>query len=144
MTVKKIVNHYYAPFINIYTVWILYLLFFASFRDFPVVPFEIKIMPFNTISTYFKEVINYDKPEFIKNIVGNIILFIPFGFLGILYTKLDQLIWLLITFFITINILEFSQYYFNRGMADVDDVILNTLGVIIGYVIYRKFFQVKD
>ncbi|GGG56872.1 hypothetical protein GCM10007332_18190 [Epilithonimonas arachidiradicis] len=75
--------------------------------------------------------------------LGNIILFIPYGFLGILYPKFNQFKWLLLVFFITINIIEFSQYYFKRGFADIDDVILNTLGLTIGYIIYKKWFFIK-
>lgn len=141
---RLFVNRYYPILINIYTIWILYLLFFASFRYSPTILFEIKTVPFETINQYCTYVFNWDKIEFIKNIFGNIILFIPYGFLGILYPRLKQFKWLFITFFITINIIEFSQFYFKRGFADVDDVILNTLGASIGFFIYKKWFFVKD
>lgn len=141
---KHILYKIYPPFINIYTVWLLYMLFFLSSRDYPQIPYEIKYTPFDTIREYFFHVYYYEKIEFIKNIFGNIILFIPYGFLGILYPKLNQFRWSLISFFVVINIIEFSQYYFKRGMADIDDVILNTTGVIIGYIIYKKWFFIKD
>ena len=141
---KLLVNKFYLILINIYTIWMLYLLFFASFRYSPTILFEIKAVPFQTINEYVTNVIKWDKTEVVKNILGNIILFIPYGFLGILYPKLKQFKWLFITFFIVINIIEFSQYYFKRGFADVDDVILNTLGVCIGFLIYKKWFFIKD
>lgn len=141
---KFLVNRYYHILINIYTIWILYLLFFASFRYSPTILFEIRAVPFETINDYSTNVIKWDKIEFIKNILGNIILFIPYGFLGILYPKLRQFKLLFLTFFIIINIIEFSQYYFKRGFADVDDVILNTLGASIGFFIYKKWFFIKD
>ncbi len=140
---KLFVNRYYPVLINIYTVWMLYLLFFASFRYSPTILFEIKAVPFETINDYTTNVIKWDKIEFIKNIFGNIILFIPYGFLGILYSKLNQFKWLFLTFFITINIIEFSQFYFKRGYADIDDVILNTFGAVIGFLIYKKWFFIK-
>ncbi len=121
----------------------LYLLFFASFRYSPTILFEIKTVPFETINEYSTNVIRWDKIEFIKNIFGNIILFIPYGFLGILYPKLNQFKWLFLTFFITINIIEFSQFYFKRGYADIDDVILNTFGAVIGFLIYKKWFFIR-
>lgn len=141
---KFLIEKYYPVFINIYTIWILYLLFFASFRYSPTITFEIKTVPFKTINDYFTNVINWDKIEFIKNIFGNIILFIPYGFLGILYPRLNQFKWIFIIFFIIINMIEFSQYYFKRGFADVDDIILNTFGMTIGYIIYKKWFFAKD
>ncbi|WP_312749962.1 VanZ family protein [Epilithonimonas hominis] len=140
---RLFVNRYYPVFINVYTIWILYLLFFASFRYSPTILFEIKTVPFETINDYTTNVIKWDKIEFIKNIFGNIILFIPYGFLGILYPKLNQFKWLFLTFFITINIIEFSQFYFKRGYADIDDVILNTFGAAIGFLIYKKWFFIK-
>jgi glycopeptide antibiotics resistance protein len=141
---NKLLYKFYPPFINVYTVWILYLLFFATFRDAPKIPFEIKMIPFDTINNYLTNVVLWDKTEAFKNIFGNIILFIPYGFLGILYPKLNRFIWLFVTFFIVINIVEFSQYYFKRGFADVDDIILNTTGAVIGFIIYKIFFFIKD
>ena len=140
----KLLYRFYPVFINVYTIWILYLLFFASFRYAPTVLFEIKTVPFETIDEYSTQVIKYDKIAVVKNLLGNIILFIPYGFLGILFPRLNQFKWLFINFFIIINIIEFSQYYFKRGFADVDDVILNTFGAVVGFFIYKKFFFIKD
>lgn len=141
---KLFVNKVYPVFINLYTIWILYLLFFASFRYSPTILFEIKTIPFETINEYSTKVVLYDKMEAFKNICGNIILFVPYGFLGILYRRLNHFIWFVITFLIFINIVEFSQYYFKRGFADIDDVILNSFGAIIGFIIYKKWFFIKD
>jgi len=127
-----------------YSIWILYLLFFASFRYSETILFTIKTVPFETINEYSTKVILWDKTEAFKNIFGNIILFIPYGFLGILYPRLNQFGWLFLTFFIVINMIEFSQFYFRRGFADVDDVILNTLGTVVGFFIYKRFFFIKD
>lgn len=135
----KLLYKFYPPFINVYTVWILYLLFFVSFRDSDISHFTIKPIPFDTIDEYLI-VITYSKIDFVTNILGNILLFCPYGFLGILYPKLNKFIWLFLTFFIVINVIEFSQYYFKRGFADVDDIILNTTGAIIGFFVYKIFF----
>ena len=140
---KKLLYKYYPPFINVYTVWLLYLLFFVSFRNSDSSHFSIKPIPFDTIDEYFI-VITYSKIDFFKNIIGNIFLFSPYGFLGILYPKLKKVGWFILTFFVIINIVEFSQFYFKRGFADVDDVILNTTGALVGYFIYRTLFYIKD
>lgn len=140
----KLLHRVYPALINVYTVFMLYLLFFVSFRDSPEVPFKIEYIPFQTISKYITTVLPFRPLEFAVNMIGNIVLFIPYGFLGIIYPKLNQFKWLFATFFIVINIIEFSQFYFKKGFADIDDIILNTFGVIIGYFIYRKFFFIKD
>jgi len=140
---RLFVKRCYPVFINVYTVGALYLLYFGVARDFPDSPFKINYSPFQTIIEYVTTVLPYRPGEFSQNILGNIILFIPYGFLGVLYPKLNHFKWLLLVFFITINIIEFSQYYFNRGFADIDDVILNTFGVTIGFLIYKKWFFIK-
>lgn len=140
---KKLLYKYYPPFINVYTVWLLYLLFFVSFRNSDSSHFSIKPIPFDTIDEYLI-VITYSKIDFFKNIIENIFLFLPYGFLGILYPRLKKLGWFILTFFVIINIVEFSQFYFKRGFADVDDVILNTTGALVGYFIYRTLFYIKD
>lgn len=140
---KKFLNKYYPPFINLYTVWILYMMFFAFYRGLTAETYIIRANPFESI--YFLMFDSgYSLYEKYKNIFGNIILFMPYGFLGILYPKLNAYKYLFIVFFIVINILEFSQYYFNRGYAEFDDVMLNTLGMSIGYIIYKKWFFIKD
>lgn len=142
---KLLLKRYYPVFINIYTVWMLYMLFFATMRNIGYRTYELRTTPFETICYYFYDLYKFNnKIEFEKNIIGNIVIFIPYGFLGILYPKLKNSFFLILTFFIVINIIEFSQYYFKRGTADVDDIILNTSGVIIGFIIYKKFFFTAD
>ena len=68
----------------------------------------------------------------------------PYGFLGILYPKLNSYLYLSVVFIVVINILEFSQYYFNRGYAELDDVMLNTMGMSLGFIIYKKWFIITD
>ena len=96
----------------------------------------IQLTPFVTISEMFSEADNYK--QFIINILGNIILFIPFGFLGIIFEKLKKLKNLLPIFIIAISIIELLQYITNKVFADIDDVIINTIGVAIGFWIYNK------
>ena len=141
---KKFLNLYYPPLINIYTIWILYLMFFANYRgDFGQEHYFIRAKPFESI--YYLIFDSSVTPlEMYKNIFGNIILFMPYGFLGILYPKLNSYLYLSVVFIVVINILEFSQYYFNRGYAELDDVMLNTMGMSLGFIIYKKWFIITD
>ena len=74
------------------------------------------------------------------NLVGNVVAFIPFGvFLPVLFQKCRN-------FFLTVLFsMEFSlcveviQLVGKVGILDVDDVILNTLGGLFGYVLYWLF-----
>lgn len=65
-----------------------------------------------------------DKTVFI-NVFGNIILFIPLG------TFFKKDIYLA---FIIIIVLEITQFIFIRGVFDITDIILNILGVFIGFL----------
>jgi len=137
---KNFIAKYYPIFINIYTFWMLYMLFFAYNRGV-VNPenYYIRPYPFQSIKYVLSSYSNWD---IYKNIIGNIVCFIPYGFLGLLYPKLKNYGWLFLTFFIAINFIEFSQYFFNRGFAELDDVILNTLGMTIGFLFYKRIFKI--
>ena len=141
---KKLLDRFYPPLINVYTVWILYMMFFAYNRSAAGhEEYFIRARPFESIYYLIYES-GYVPFEKYKNIFGNIILFMPYGLLGILYPKLKSYKYLLPVFVVCINVLEFSQYYFGRGYAELDDVILNTLGMTIGFIIYRKLIHFKD
>jgi len=140
---KNFIAKYYPVFINIYTVWMLYMLFFAYSRGYSIYNDVYVIRPylFQSIENIFTAYYN-SKWNIMKNITGNIVCFIPYGFLGLLYPKLKNYGWLFLTFFIGINYVEFSQYFFNRGYAELDDVILNTLGMTIGFILYKRIFKI--
>lgn len=73
----------------------------------------------------------------IVNLFGNILVFISFGFLGWVDDQYKNLKTLLIHFLSVLIIIEFLQYFTRLGVFDIDDVLLNTLGVYIGFMIYK-------
>lgn len=94
----------------------------------------------------FKEIFRYDlgTPKFIKNIIGNIIMFIPFGFFASYFLKSKKIsIPLILTIILTTTI-ETVQYYIGR-VFDIDDIILNIVGGILGYLFFitMDFLQNK-
>lgn len=65
-----------------------------------------------------------------EQILANIMMFIP---MGVLLTNINwKLLLIGILFSVTI---EYSQLWFNRGMFDVDDIVSNTIGLVIGSVV---------
>ncbi len=139
---KKLIYTTYPIFINVYTVVVLYLMFFAFWRGYysqvESIHLEIRPWPFQSIQYLLDVESNFW--TLFKNIVGNIVMFIPYGFLGLLYPKLNRFWLLFLTFFLIINFLEFLQYFTYRGYAEFDDVLLNSTGMILGFLLYRKFF----
>lgn len=71
------------------------------------------------------------------NLYGNIIAFVPFGMLLRWARNKNTTFWqaLLYSLMFTLAI-EISQYITKLGVFDIDDIIMNTLGGIIGYCIY--------
>lgn len=94
----------------------------------------------------FKEIFRYDlgTPKFIKNIIGNIIMFIPFGFFASYFLKSKKIIIPLILTIILTTTIETVQYYIGR-VFDIDDIILNIVGGILGYLLFitMDFLQNK-
>jgi len=85
----------------------------------------------------FKEIFRYDinSTKFIKNIVGNIIMFIPYGFFASYYLKNRKFSTIFILSLVVSLTIEVVQLNIGR-VFDIDDVILNTIGGIIGYLLY--------
>lgn len=92
------------------------------------------IIPFHAIKGQLK----YIKTNWgIKNFFGNITVFIPLGFLlPITFNKLNKWWKVFIAAFIYIALIECFQYVTMLGIFDVDDIILNFFGSIIGFIIY--------
>lgn len=80
--------------------------------------------------------------DVIANITGNILMFIPFGIIiPELFPRTNRYMHIAVAaIFVsaTIETLQyFSKYFGNYRQVDIDDVILNTTGALIGYFIYR-------
>ena len=75
----------------------------------------------------------------IPNFLGNIILFMPFGFIIPLLWKVSDKKVIVIGFCSSLFI-EVCQLFLTRG-TDVDDLILNTLGVVFGLLFYKLLYK---
>ena len=93
----------------------------------------------------FKEIFRYQIGSrlFIKNIVGNILLFLPYGYFTSYYLN-NKKLWptALLTIIVSFTI-ETVQLKIGRTF-DVDDIILNTCGGIIGCFIYSLSESVSN
>jgi len=76
--------------------------------------------------------------SFMLNIVGNIVGFMPCGFFLPIISRRSRC-WfntMFLSFLFSLCI-ETIQLIFKVGCFDVDDMILNTLGGILGYILYK-------
>ncbi|KMQ61284.1 teicoplanin resistance protein VanZ [Chryseobacterium sp. FH2] len=124
----------YKVFILPYTLYLLYLMFLGFGRS----QFDenvIRIKPIVSTLMFIENTILLK--TIVMIVLGNIIMFIPFGFLGWIFPKLKDLKSLLFTFISVITIAEALQYFTRMGIFEVDDIILNTFGVFIGWNIRK-------
>ena len=115
-------------------IWILLFKFALSFNDlvaqFHNQPRNINLVP-------FKDSIILNQRIDLSEIINNILIFIPFGgLLGIIDKNFSSLKKIIIIFLFSSGI-EISQFIFGLGATDITDVITNTLGGIIGLLIYQ-------
>lgn len=125
----------------IYFTFLIYMMFFGFNRSINEYT-SYNFIPFKTVYLYIN---NFDKFNFttwIINLLGNIIVFIPFGILLPLLNKhLGKISRFLMTFVSGILILEILQISLEVGSFDIDDIILNSIGGLIGLAIYRIIRQ---
>ena len=97
------------------------------------------LQPFATVAMYWRLLKGNASPYYIRhafiNLAGNVIMFVPLGyFLPKLFEKL-RAFWKTTLFSLCLIItVETVQYFTLLGTCDVDDLILNMVGVCIGWL----------
>lgn len=137
-----------------YTLFILYiliavlLLFLSPYRQ---AAYEINsagsnpynIIPFKTISDYIKASSHINQSIWMSNLYGNILAFLPLGiFLPWLFKKMIGFWQTAGAVFLTTSLVEILQFFTRVGSFDIDDIILNTVGGAIGYLMFRLIYQI--
>ena len=100
---------------------------------------RINFIPFSTIYQYIVDsnssVDDWNSVSLV-NILANIFLFSPLGFfIPLIWKKLDYFKKILFFGICATFLVEIIQLFIGRS-TDIDDVILNTIGVIFGYAVY--------
>lgn len=103
-----------------------------------VFPFRLNLIPF---------VYLFDYPtlkEILINVIGNVTMFIPLGIVWpSVYKKLDTHIKVIMSGFFTSLCIEILQLPLCNQVSDVDDLILNTVGFAMGYLIFLLASRIK-
>lgn len=104
---------------------------------FQVVTFQDDVTWSSNNFVPFKEILRYNMGSrlFFKNVVGNMVMFLPYGFFISYYLDSKKLTGPFILTAITSFSIETVQLVIGR-VFDVDDIILNMLGGTIGFYIY--------
>ncbi len=131
---KKLVL-YKELFGLVFVVYILMLFELVSNTD--ISSPGINIIPFKEITRY-----EVGSSLFFYNIIGNILLFVPFGFFISAYINLKKLLQIFLLVLVISTSIELVQFEIGRAF-DIDDIILNITGGIIGFLIYIGFHSIQ-
>jgi len=132
---------------TLYISVLVYFLFFADMfgRTTGATNYRYNLTPFKEIRRFLVYSGQLGASSVFTNLIGNVVAFIPFGiFLPILSNhrlKFHQVT--VFTFALTLSI-ELTQLISRVGIFDVDDMILNTLGGIIGYLMFFVWKSEKE
>jgi len=135
------VNHekfvFYKEFLNMLFVIYALLLFNLLTNAELNTSSGLNLIPFTEIMRY-----KVGTHGFYWNVIGNILLFIPFGYFVSGYVKATKISHILVVSVLTSATVEFVQHFIGRSF-DVDDILLNIVGAIIGFLLYIGFTAIK-
>lgn len=118
---------------------LVYFMFFAELLGRTIVSsdYRYNLVPFKEIKRF---ILYYDQlgmKAVFANLFGNVIAFMPFGmFLPYLTDYRLKFFTVTVHSFNLSLMIELTQLVMKVGCCDVDDLILNTLGGMLGYIVY--------
>lgn len=122
----------------IYLVALVYFLFFSEqLGRVPCNEYKYSLVPFREIRRYLVYRREIGLYNVILNLLGNVLCFVPFGLvLPIMSRRHRGAVRITVLSFLASLLVELIQLVSKVGSCDVDDIILNTLGGLLGYLIF--------
>ena len=118
----------------LYIAFLVYFLIFSERygREPGTASYRYNLQPFQEIKRFwvYRKQLGFI-PSF-TNLAGNILIFIPFGFFFATTV--------FFSFFLSLTV-EMVQFITQVGSFDVDDILLNTLGGLIGYILFALMHE---
>ena len=144
MAIRK--TRFYRALFLFYALALLWILL-ARNRYNPELPYwdqvqqYLNLRPFHTIRLYWRLLTDPVRPVLTRlavyNLAGNILLFVPMGaLLPLVLPKMAALPRTLLVSACFTALVEIIQVLLLAGSCDIDDLILNLLGTLIGYPIH--------
>lgn len=121
----------------VFAIYILCLFQIVTFQDSSLISGN-NYIPFKEILRY-----NITSRLFFKNVIGNMIMFLPFGFFISYYLDSSSFRLPLILTLIASAAIEIVQSLIGR-VFDIDDIILNLIGGLLGYMIYHILRKIGE
>lgn len=131
-------------FINFFFIYFLVVIYFTFFKG-GILHLDLQMRSYANIIPLL-ETIKMFQDNFmgignsLYNVIGNILLFIPFGFaIPLLFKNHNKLFKVTLYGFIASFSIELLQYLTCTNFTDIDDVIFNTLGALVGFLTFNIF-----
>lgn len=142
---NKPINKLREIFINLFFIYFLILVNLTIFKygelmiDFDT-RFYINYIPFlETINMFNNDFVNIHLALY--NVLGNILLFIPLGFcIPLFFYKKNKLTKVILYGFTTSLTIELLQLFTPYNFTDIDDIIFNTFGAVLGFIIFNIIY----
>ena len=119
----------------LYIILLSYFLFFSE--RYGMQEYRSNLVLFKEIKRFirYRELLGIG--SFVINILGNVFAFAPFGFmLPLLNKKYRHFFYVAFLSFIFSLVVETVQLATKVGIFDVDDILLNSIGGIVGYLLF--------
>ena len=113
----------------LFIIYVLCLFYVVTFQD--VSWSTSNFIPFHEMFRY-----EFGSRLFFKNVIGNMLLFMPYGFFAAYFLKLEKPKAVIILSLLVSITIEVTQLLIGR-VFDIDDIILNFFGGIAGYYVYH-------
>lgn len=142
---KKLVSCILWLLFAAYLLLLFYLLFVRNRVEWDIsyseyINTSVNLIPFRTIGEYIAHFFDHtlSRSNVIMNLAGNVAALFPMGiFLPCVSSKFRSAWRIAVTVFVLIFICECIQLFLRVGSFDIDDLILNILGALLAYGIWK-------
>lgn len=144
---NKPINKIRETFINLFFIYFLILVNLTLFKygeliiDYNI-KFYVNYIPLvETIKMFTNDFADIHLALY--NVIGNILLFIPLGFcIPLFFNKKNKIHKIVLYGFLASLTIELIQLFTPNNFTDIDDIIFNTFGTVIGFIIFNIFYMI--
>ena len=137
---RIIINHekfiFYKEFYNLLAI-VYILLLYHLLLSTEGASSGVNLTPFKEMTRY-----TFGSKSFFYNVIGNIVLFVPFGYFISNYLNAKKTSQIFLVSILISLTAELIQFKIGRAF-DVDDIILNVIGALIGFLSYLGIKGIK-
>ena len=104
---------------------------------------NINLVPFHTVGLFVRSLLRSENPALLRhaviNLAGNVVMFVPLGFfIPAVFVRMRTFAKTVLCSAAVVTVVEIIQLFTLLGSCDIDDLILNMLGVAVGFIIFKN------